>query len=67
MTTKPLKLYVWQGVLTDYTDGIMFALAESQEHARELISKKMGRRTDELDQDPEVFDSPAGFFLEGGG
>jgi hypothetical protein len=31
-----LRLYVWENVLIDYTDGIMFALAESVEQAREL-------------------------------
>lgn len=35
-----LKLYVWEGVLTDYTDGIMFALAENEDEAKELIRKK---------------------------
>lgn len=28
------KLYVWEGVLTDYTDGIMFAIAENPLKAR---------------------------------
>ena len=32
-----MKLYVWHDVLTDYTSGVMFALAESPEHARETI------------------------------
>lgn len=32
-----MNLYVWHGVLTDYTDGVMFALAESEEQARQLI------------------------------
>lgn len=27
-------LFVWEGVLTDYTDGIMFAVAENVEDAR---------------------------------
>jgi len=35
-----MKLYVWEYVLTDYTDGIMFALANSVEEARELIRKE---------------------------
>jgi len=28
-----LKLFVCEEVLTDYTDGVMFALAESKEEA----------------------------------
>lgn len=35
--SNSLKLYVWENVLTDYTSGIMFALATSVEEARELI------------------------------
>jgi hypothetical protein len=31
-----LRLYVWEGILTDYTDGIAFALAPSVEEARRL-------------------------------
>lgn len=37
MPRKKLKLYVWEGVLTDYTDGVMFALAHNVEEAREVI------------------------------
>jgi len=33
-----LRLYVWEGVLTDYTSGVMFALASSPARAREAIS-----------------------------
>lgn len=32
-----LRLFVWEGVLTDYTDGIMFALADSADQARDMI------------------------------
>ncbi len=40
---KPtLKLYVWEGVLTDYTSGIAFALAESEEEARNLLLTQLG-------------------------
>ena len=62
-----LKLYVWEGVLTDYTDGIMFALAGSVGEARELILKAdKCVRESELKQEPQVFDSPIGFALWGG-
>lgn len=29
----PLMLHVWEGVLTDYTDGMAFAIASSKEEA----------------------------------
>jgi hypothetical protein len=31
------KLFVWECVYSDYTDGIAFALAETVEEARKLI------------------------------
>ena len=34
---KKLKLYVWEGVLTDYTDGIAFALAHDVREAKRLL------------------------------
>jgi hypothetical protein len=36
---RKLKLYVWEDVLTDYTSGVMFALAESEEEPRVLTEK----------------------------
>lgn len=32
-----LKLFVWDGVLVDYTSGVMFALAEDANQARDAI------------------------------
>lgn len=34
-----MKLYIWEGdgVLTDYTDGMIIALANTQEQAEEII------------------------------
>jgi hypothetical protein len=32
-----MKLYVWDDVLEDYTTGIMFALAESEDDARKQL------------------------------
>jgi len=70
-----MKLYVWEYVLTDYTDGIMFALANSVEEARELIRKEdpvaAGHRESssyqpELLEEPDVYDSPVGFTMWGG-
>ena len=64
---KQLKLYVWEDVLTDYTPGIMFALAESPEEARELIREKCDYVGEELEQEPECYETPVGFAVWGGG
>lgn len=32
-----MKLYVWYGVLTDYTSGVIFAMASSEDAARRKI------------------------------
>lgn len=70
---KELKLYVWEGVLCDYTDGIMFALAESVEEARQAILESAdgwafpGSRIDaDLRIEPKEYSSKVGFFLFGG-
>lgn len=69
-----MKLYVWEGVLTDYTDGIMFALASSVEEAREQIRnahRKLWNSEPYFEADlakvPDEYDSPVGFYLHGGG
>lgn len=63
-----LKLYVWEGVLTDYTDGVMFALAETVEEARALIrAKDLYIPESDLGQEPQEITEPAGFAVWGGG
>ncbi len=66
-----MKLFIWAGILSDYTDGIAFALAGSVEEARELIAKKYkdleGCEISGLEEDPLVVEEPAGFYLWGGG
>jgi hypothetical protein len=82
---ESLKLYVWRGVLRDYTSGMIFALAESIEQARQLIHLKYCEERNivpltypytpdctcyycsEIRSEPEVFNSPVGFILKGGG
>ena len=66
---KKLKLYVWENVLTDYTDGIIFALASTVEEARAKVLKKDSLRpvADAIMAEPDVYDSPIGFTLWGGG
>jgi hypothetical protein len=70
-----LKLYVWTDVLKDYTPGIAFALAATEDEARELVVKKALHSTyveQELAGKPQVFDperEDAGvvFIVYGGG
>lgn len=64
---KKLKLYVWEEVLTDYTDGCMFALAENSEDARNLIAEKMGMRVGDLSTEPKEVTEREGFYVWGGG
>lgn len=68
--SKPqLKLYVWHGILCDFTGGVGFALAESVEQARELIIAYYGDRvaSELLWDDPKVYDIPYGCAYTGGG
>ena len=67
-----LKLYVWYGVFTDYTDGIAFAMADSVDEARRLVAGSDSdvyreRIAKELSKEPEVFDGPHGDYIWGGG
>lgn len=62
-----LKLYVWKDVLCDWTCGVMFALANSVEEARKLIIDTTPYDTEELEREPEIYDSPCGFYVPGGG
>lgn len=66
---KQLKLYVWEGALSDYTDGIMFALAESADDARKIILEKSGDLRSVvlgLKEDPKEYTNKVGFYLYGG-
>jgi len=38
---KKLKLYVWEGVLCDYTCGMVCVLAKNKAHAMKILEKKM--------------------------
>jgi hypothetical protein len=80
---KRLKLYVWEDVLTDYTSGVMFALASSVEEARDTILKKESEDTfnkmkagkpfyhgcvwQGLQGEPSVWETAVGFAVWGGG
>lgn len=77
-----LKLFVWEGVLSDYTDGVMFALAHTVEEARLAILKSYdiseykkvveGKLSDayvwqELKKPYTVHEKVIGFNVWGGG
>ncbi len=52
-----MKLFVWDEVLTDYTDGIMFALARDADHARAIIRAQCGYvPADDLGKEPKEYD-----------
>ena len=75
--SKKLKLFVWESVLIDCTDGIMFALASSVSEARNAIMTKeedgtfdepthKGAVYDGLCGEPRVFESVVGYAVWGG-
>lgn len=66
---KKLKLFVWEGVLTAYTSGVMFALATNVEDARKQIMKKENGSTVKADlmSEPLVITKAEGFAVWGGG
>ncbi len=67
-----LKLYVWEGIFTDYTDGLAVALANSVEEARELVIKRLpyddGGYIEEIrNKQPQIATEPGAFYVLGGG
>ena len=67
-SSKALKLFVWEEVLTDYTDGVMFALAENVQEARAKIKEHTSYVPDnDLEKEPKVYESSVGFAVWGGG
>lgn len=63
-----LKLFVWTGFESDYTAGLAFAIAKTENDARKSIIEKMGYgpcNWGEL----EIRDlsSPCAFYVTGGG
>lgn len=70
---KKLKLYVWEGVFADYTDGLAFAVAGSKKEAIDLIlgTKDVydGDRREELENIKPVvheLDEKVGYWVAGG-
>lgn len=75
---RTYHLYVWQGVLTDHTSGIAFAIARDADEARKKASAGLQWKSTRDDPDwihpdlasmPEVYpvNRAIGFALYGGG
>lgn len=69
-----MKLYVWEGVLRDYTPGMAVALAENIREARESVCAKLHgdeARSEIRNTDPTIIDArrktPIAFTVSGGG
>lgn len=67
-----MKLYIWKEVFSDWTDGIAFAMANSKEEAIELIVKNVWWNESTThayldNKEPEIYETPYGFAIWGGG
>lgn len=66
--SRKLKLYVWQNVLTDYTDGMIVAYAANIKAARDQVYIADPTAYPEcLDSEPTVYEEPIAFTVWGGG
>lgn len=65
---KKLKLFVWEGVLCDWTCGMICILAEDLKQARELLLKKDKNAWGQVKfKAPKVITKPKVFTVHGGG
>ncbi len=69
-----LKLYIWKGVLADYTPGVIFAMAYTLPQARKVVMDATAEdwaresvASAVMENDPEVHETPYGFYIRGGG
>lgn len=69
MARKKMKVFVWKGVLADYTSGMMVAIAPTVEEARDALLKECNYIPEgDLNQQPEEYDlSEAAAFVCWGG
>jgi len=62
-----LKMFVWKNVLMETTSGMMVALANNVEEARALLTEECDYIPyDDLEKDPEVYDTPKAVYISGG-
>ena len=65
---RNLKVFVWEDVLADYTNGMMFAIAENVEEARKLLIAKCSYiPTQDLYSKPKIITTKDAFYVWGGG
>jgi hypothetical protein len=66
---KKLKLFIWEGVLTDYTSGMVAIYAYDLEHALKLARKKFDSYVVEgfAGVEPQIVTKPDAFYVYGGG
>ena len=71
-----LKLYVWEDFCSDWTPGLAFAIANSEEEAKQMVAESLGGTLYDyydtwwdLRAGPDIYDldSPMGFAVKGGG
>ena len=64
-----MKIFIWEEVLRDYTDGMAIAYAETLEEALEkfpgYVADALGRPTDVIDCDENT--TPFATYVYGGG
>jgi len=65
-----LKLFVWEDVLSDFTSGIAFAIAETEQEAREILLNKESCLASDASfngHKPKVYNDKMCYTLWGGG
>jgi hypothetical protein len=67
-----MKMFIWNGVLTDWTSGMIAVYAESLEQAIEIVKKEICYSEEEFQEEiinnpPTIFDSPGLAAISGGG
>lgn len=65
--TGKLKLYVWTGFSPDYSDGLAFAIAASEEDAKKLIEDQDGEVYTWGDLHVHDLNEPVAYSEAGGG
>lgn len=70
------KLFIWHDVLPDYKSGVIFAMADTVDQARQVVLAQ-GRKPEnqwmlrdlakDIIEEPEVFDEPCAGWLWGSG
>ncbi len=67
---EKMKLFVWENVLSDYTPGLMIAVAPTVNEARKMLRKAIPWVPEgDLEEQPEIVNmtKPAVFWVGGGG